>query len=134
MHTPPGTEASVSVTTEDGVALVTVADTGPGIPSADRDRVFGRFSRVDRARTRNRAGSCLGLSVADSLIRAHSGTIERVSSPDETVFTVRLPLPRGAQPTGHLVNGVDGAGWPTRRPSRRSTNGRFQPLGLLLGH
>ncbi|MFI1016080.1 sensor histidine kinase [Streptomyces sp. NPDC020965] len=108
VHTPPGTEVSVSVAMTGVEALLTVADTGPGIPPADRARVFDRFYRVDKARTRNRGGSGLGLSVADSLIRAHGGTIELTSSPGRTVFTLRLPLRRGTQPTGPLVGGVSG--------------------------
>ncbi|MFE0425729.1 sensor histidine kinase [Streptomyces sp. NPDC058953] len=100
VHTPPGTEVSISVAVTGGDALVTVADTGPGIPPADRERVFDRFYRVDKARTRDRGGSGLGLPVADSLIRAHGGTIELTSSPGETVFTVRLPLRRGTRPAG----------------------------------
>ncbi|MFE3068489.1 sensor histidine kinase [Streptomyces sp. NPDC059247] len=108
VHTPPGTEVSVSVTVAGGEALVAVADTGPGIPAADRARVFDRFYRVDTTRTRDRGGSGLGLSVADSLIRAHGGTIELTSGPGGTVFTVRLPLRRGARPTGSLGGDAGG--------------------------
>ncbi|MGV9311924.1 sensor histidine kinase [Streptomyces sp. NPDC003691] len=117
VHTPPGTEVSVSVATAEGEALVVVADTGPGIPPADRARIFDRFYRVDRARTRDRGGSGLGLSVADSLIRAHGGTIELASAPGDTVFTVRLPLGYGAQPAANPAHGVGGAGEPARMPS-----------------
>ncbi|MFJ4471783.1 sensor histidine kinase [Streptomyces sp. NPDC089424] len=91
VHTPPGTEVSVAVSVTAGVALVRVHDTGPGIPAADRERVFDRFYRVDKARSRDRGGSGLGLSVAGSLVRAHGGTIELASEPGSTVFTVRLP-------------------------------------------
>ncbi|MFD3440331.1 ATP-binding protein [Streptomyces sp. NPDC058685] len=56
-----------------GTAVVRVADRGPGIPSADRERVFDRFYGVDKARTRDRGGSRLGLAVAQSLIAAHGG-------------------------------------------------------------
>ncbi|MFJ5261935.1 sensor histidine kinase [Streptomyces sp. NPDC088387] len=92
VHTPPGTEVSLSVTLTAGEALVRVADSGPGIPAADREKVFDRFYRVDKARSRDRGGSGLGLSVAGSLARAHGGSIELTSVPGETVFTVRLPL------------------------------------------
>ena len=94
MHTQPGTEVTVTVAVEDDRALVRVADAGPGIPPADRERVFDRFYRVDKARTRDRGGSGLGLAVASSLVRAHGGTIELSGEPGATVFTVALPLGR----------------------------------------
>ncbi|WAZ24829.1 HAMP domain-containing histidine kinase [Streptomyces cinnabarinus] len=92
MHTPPGTEVSVAVSVEHGLARVRVADAGPGIPPADRERVFDRFYRVDKARSRDRGGSGLGLAVATSLIRAHGGTIDVISEPGSTVFTVSVPV------------------------------------------
>ncbi|MDH6218607.1 sensor histidine kinase [Streptomyces pseudovenezuelae] len=92
IHTPVGTPVSVSVSAEGSSATVRVTDAGPGIPAADRERVFDRFYRVDKARSRDRGGSGLGLSVANALIRAHGGTIELGGGPGETVFTVRLPL------------------------------------------
>ncbi|MFJ1968773.1 sensor histidine kinase [Streptomyces sp. NPDC087903] len=94
VHTPPGTAVSVTVSTEPGAALVRVTDAGPGIPPADRERVFDRFYRVDKARSRDRGGSGLGLAVATALVRAHGGTIELSDAPGSTVFTVTLPLGR----------------------------------------
>ncbi|MFC8222467.1 sensor histidine kinase [Streptomyces sp. NPDC057362] len=95
VHTPPGTEVSVTVSAASGAARVSVADTGPGVPVADRDRIFDRFYRVDKARSRDRGGSGLGLAVAGSLVRAHGGTIELAGEPGTTVFTVTLPaIPR----------------------------------------
>ncbi|WP_108934533.1 sensor histidine kinase [Streptomyces ardesiacus] len=91
VHTPPGTRVCVTVSAAPGTARVSVADTGPGVPAADRDRVFDRFYRVDKARSRDRGGSGLGLSVAASLVRAHGGTIELGDAPGATVFTVTLP-------------------------------------------
>ncbi|GGM11852.1 two-component sensor histidine kinase [Streptomyces fumigatiscleroticus] len=97
VHTPPGTEVSVTVSVTPDTALVRVADAGPGIPAADRERVFDRFYRVDKARSRDRGGSGLGLAVAASLVGAHGGTIELSGEPGATVFTVALPLsPRPA--------------------------------------
>ncbi|MFE5599677.1 sensor histidine kinase [Streptomyces coelicoflavus] len=94
VHTPPGTKVSVTVSGAPGAARVSVADTGPGVPAADRDRIFDRFYRVDKARSRDRGGSGLGLSVAASLVRAHGGTLELTDEPGATVFTVTLPAGR----------------------------------------
>ncbi|MGV9983478.1 ATP-binding protein [Streptomyces olivaceus] len=95
VHTPPGTAVSVTLSGTPEAARVSVADTGPGIPAADRERIFDRFYRVDKARSRDRGGSGLGLSVAASLVRAHGGTVELTGEPGATVFTVTLPA------TGH---------------------------------
>ncbi|MGW0814398.1 sensor histidine kinase [Streptomyces viridiviolaceus] len=92
VHTPPGTKVALAVSVLAGCARVTVADTGPGIPPADRDRIFDRFYRVDKARSRDRGGSGLGLAVANSLVEAHGGTIELSGEPGATAFTVTLPL------------------------------------------
>ncbi|MEU7400655.1 HAMP domain-containing sensor histidine kinase [Streptomyces sp. NPDC044948] len=94
VHTPPGTEVAVTVTVTAEAARVSVADTGPGVPVADRDRIFDRFYRVDKARSRDRGGSGLGLAVAASLVRAHGGTIALGGEPGATVFTVTLPAAR----------------------------------------
>ncbi|MEH0416515.1 sensor histidine kinase [Streptomyces sp. B21-083] len=94
VHTPAGTAVSLEVGVDDGHAVVRVVDAGPGIPAADRDRVFDRFYRVDKARSRDRGGSGLGLAVALSLVRAHDGTLDVTSRPGETAFTLRIPLDR----------------------------------------
>ncbi|MEU6177179.1 sensor histidine kinase [Streptomyces coeruleorubidus] len=98
VHTPPGTPVSVAVTVASHTAVVLIADAGPGIPPEDQQRVFDRFYRVDKARSRDRGGSGLGLAVAHSLVRAHGGRIELDSEPGATVFTVRLPLDGAALP------------------------------------
>ncbi len=95
VHTPAGTEVSVEVCVASDAAEIRVGDTGPGIPPDDRARVFDRFYRVDKARSRDRGGSGLGLAVAQSLVRAHGGRIELNGEPGATVFTVRLPLNAG---------------------------------------
>lgn len=92
VHTPAGTEVSVEVSVESGAAVVRVTDSGPGIPAADQERVFDRFFRIDKARSRDRGGSGLGLAVARSLVQAHGGTITLTSRQGETTFTMRLPL------------------------------------------
>ncbi|MEU8652390.1 HAMP domain-containing sensor histidine kinase [Streptomyces sp. NPDC048737] len=92
VHTPPGTPVSVEVSVAAHTVRVRVADEGPGIPPGDRDRVFDRFYRVDKARSRDRGGSGLGLAVARSLVEAHGGTLDLDDDPARTVFTLALPL------------------------------------------
>ncbi|MCD9873078.1 sensor histidine kinase [Streptomyces guryensis] len=100
VHTPAGTPVSMAVEVAGDQAVVRVADAGPGIPAADQERVFDRFYRVDKARSRDRGGSGLGLPVAGSLVRAHGGTIELRSEPGSAVFTVSLPVGSRALSSG----------------------------------
>jgi two-component system OmpR family sensor kinase len=84
----------VSVAASDPEAVVRVTDAGPGIAVADQERIFDRFFRVDDSRTRGNGGTGLGLSVVQSLVTAHGGTVSVASSPGRTTFSVRLPLAR----------------------------------------
>ena len=73
-------------------AVLTVADDGPGIPAADRHRVFDRFVRLDTSRSRRGGGSGLGLSIAAEIVAAHHGEITITDRPGSgTVMTVQLP-------------------------------------------
>ncbi|MFJ8550379.1 sensor histidine kinase [Streptomyces sp. NPDC093676] len=65
----------VSLRVRDGQACLAVADDGPGIPAADRSRVFDRFTRLDSARARDTGGSGLGLAIVHDLVAAHHGRI-----------------------------------------------------------
>lgn len=79
--------------TEPGRVEVQVQDTGIGISAADRDVVFGRFYRVDRARARAEGGSGLGLAIVRSIVEAHGGSIGVDGALGHgTTFTVNLPL------------------------------------------
>ena len=92
-HTPPGTNATVRVAQEDGMAVVRVEDDGPGIPPDDLGRLFERFYRADPSRSRGSGGAGLGLSIVGAIVGAHRGTVE--ASPRAgggSVFSVRLPL------------------------------------------
>jgi two-component system, OmpR family, sensor kinase len=72
--------------------IITVADNGPGIAVADRQRVFDRFTRLDAARSRSTGGSGLGLAIVRDLVTAHGGTIEVSTAPlGGAVFTVTVP-------------------------------------------
>lgn len=88
-----GGRVDVSLEGEEGRAVLTVADTGWGIPEKDRPHLFERFYRVDRARSREAGGTGLGLSITKWIVESHGGSIAFESREGEgTIFTVRLPL------------------------------------------
>ncbi|GFE13263.1 two-component sensor histidine kinase [Streptomyces glebosus] len=76
----------------DGVAEMTVADDGPGIPAPDRDRVFDRFTRLDTARTRDAGGSGLGLAIVHDVITAHGGTVHIEDNSPGARLVVHIPV------------------------------------------
>ncbi len=84
-------EIHVTTQSRDGLAVLMVTDTGPGIPASDLPHIFDRFYRTDESRSSSHAG--LGLAIAKAIVQAHSGTIE-VSSEERVgaTFTVRLPV------------------------------------------
>ena len=90
--TPPGGTVEISVAEgPDGVDL-SVADTGPGIPEDDRERIFDRFYRVEAARSRRDGGAGLGLAISRWIAEAHGGSIHAQNRPGGGArFTVRLP-------------------------------------------
>lgn len=93
-YTPSPGRVTVSVSRENGVARLVVADTGGGISPDELLRVFDRFYRIDRSRSKNQAdGSGLGLSICRSIAEAHHGSIELQSTPARgTLATVTLPI------------------------------------------
>jgi signal transduction histidine kinase len=91
-YTPAGGTVEVHVAAGPRGAVLTVRDTGIGIPPEHLPHVFERFYRVDRARSRADGGTGLGLSIARTIVQAHGGEIELGSTPGEgTVCTVTLP-------------------------------------------
>ncbi|MGW8953882.1 sensor histidine kinase [Streptomyces sp. NPDC055709] len=91
-HTPPGGSVTLTYQRGNGWTAINVADTGCGIAPEDQPRVFDRFWRVDRSRSRQTGGSGLGLPIARKLAEAHRGTITVHSAPERgTLFTLRLP-------------------------------------------
>jgi len=91
-YTPDGGKIAVRWFRADGHACLEVADTGIGIPQADQPRVFERFYRVDRARSRELGGTGLGLSIVKHLAQAMHGSVALNSEPQKgSRFIVRLP-------------------------------------------
>jgi signal transduction histidine kinase len=84
-------------------AELVVTDDGPGIPPADRGRVFDRFTRLDEARARDAGGAGLGLAIVRELVRAHGGTVTLQDAAPGTRAVVTLP----AAPPGHRQNAPD---------------------------
>lgn len=97
-YTPPGGEVKLSVSTEGDQAVLIVADSGPGIPAADRERVLGPFVRLDGSRST--PGHGLGLSLAASVARLHGASLTLSDNRPGLRVTVRFPRPPG------------GDGWP----------------------
>jgi signal transduction histidine kinase len=83
---------------------LTVDDDGPGIPAADRERVFERFTRLDDARARDEGGTGLGLAVVRSISERHRGTAHVEAGPlGGARVVVDLPAWRGELPRGHVI-------------------------------
>ncbi len=74
-HTPTGGTVTLAARRDGGDVLLSVADTGEGLAPDDLDRVFERFYRVDRARSREDGGSGIGLAIARALVEAHGGRL-----------------------------------------------------------
>jgi len=90
--TPQGGSVDVTLGEQGQWVTVTISDTGIGIPESDLPRVFDRFYRVDKARSRRMGGTGLGLSIAKEIVQAHGGTIQVRSAPRRgTSVTINLP-------------------------------------------
>ena len=103
---------TVAVERTDAAVEVSVTDTGIGIPAANLERIFERFYRVDRARTRTTGGTGLGLSIVKRVVSNHGGEVNVTSREGEgSTFTVRLPVSgapnHGMIPVEHERSGAD---------------------------
>jgi two-component system OmpR family sensor kinase len=93
----PGGEVRVQLGVAVGEVVLSVADTGCGIPEEDRPHLFERFYRVDKARSRASGGNGLGLAICRSIVEAHGGTIGFETEPGQgSTFWVRLPCANAA--------------------------------------
>jgi len=91
-YTRPGGHVDVDLTSDDGEVVLAIVDSGLGIPSRDLPRIFERFYRVDRARSRETGGTGLGLSIVKHVAENHGGRVEVTSELGQgTRFEVRLP-------------------------------------------
>ena len=91
-YSDSGSKVSVESRVDDGWIEIVVTDTGVGIPPRDIDRIFERFYRVDRARSRDTGGTGLGLSIVRHVATNHAGEVTVQSHEGEgSVFTMRLP-------------------------------------------
>ncbi len=94
-HTPADASIRISVTTSGDNVELAVIDNGPGLTAEDAATVFDRFSRGDRSRARRTGGSGLGLSIAQTILRAHGGNISTASTPGGgATFIFTLPSHR----------------------------------------
>jgi heavy metal sensor kinase len=91
-YTAPGGRVEVKTLTKDGRAIMEVSDTGIGIPQEAQTKIFERFYRVDKARSRDIGGAGLGLSIVKSIVTAHGGNISVTSELGQgSVFRVDFP-------------------------------------------
>lgn len=88
-----GAQAEVTLATTDTEAVVTIVDQGPGIPEAERERVFEPFYRLENSRNRETGGAGLGLAIARTLIRGMGGDIRLGPGPDGQGLKVSVTLP-----------------------------------------
>ena len=99
-YTPPGSTVQVSLSREGDQVVLTVEDNGAGIPEEDLPRIFERFYRVDKARSRAAGGTGLGLAIVRDTVEKRGGTVEAANRPGGgAVFTVRWPWREGGGQT-----------------------------------
>jgi two-component system phosphate regulon sensor histidine kinase PhoR len=111
-YTLPGGQIMLSAEAGDAEVVVTVSDTGIGIPRADQPRIFERFYRVDVARSREAGGTGLGLAIAKHLVEVHGGRLwvdSEVGQGSQFHFSVPLFDPNHPAPRSN-PNGVGGRG------------------------
>jgi heavy metal sensor kinase len=96
-YTPPPGSVCFSLEQRDDVAVITIKDTGIGIPQDEQNKIFERFYRVDKSRSRAQGGNGLGLAIAQWIVKEHHASISVESRAGEGA-TFRVELPRIATP------------------------------------
>jgi len=100
-YTPEGGSLTVVVSRDGREAVISVTDTGEGIPTRDTERVFERFYRVDSARSRATGGTGLGLSIVKHVAESHGGSVSVESELGVgSTFTIRLPIDEEGEAPG----------------------------------
>lgn len=100
-YCPDGSTVEIAFFREPGAAVFEVRDDGPGIPIQDQPRLFERFFRVDKARSRTLGGTGLGLAIVKHIVQAHGGTVAVESTPGAGArFRVTLPMESNADDGG----------------------------------
>jgi signal transduction histidine kinase len=95
-YSGPGQAVEIGATVDGDRVALTVRDHGIGIPTRDLERIFERFYRVDRARSRDTGGTGLGLSIVRHVAQAHGGEVTVVSREGEgSTFTLSIPRANG---------------------------------------
>ena len=99
-YSPPNSKIRLQANRRDDYVLLSVSDTGIGIPGADLPRIFERFYRADKARSRELGGTGLGLSIVKHIAQMHGGAVEAESEPGQgTTIRVVLPLKPARNPS-----------------------------------
>ena len=112
-----GTSATISIAEAGSLVVITIEDEGPGIPAADRERVFLPFVRLEESRGRETGGSGLGLTIAQAVVRSHEGSVA-LENRVEGGLRVTVSLPRldhqtrdrSSRPDALIKNGQIGRG------------------------
>jgi signal transduction histidine kinase len=107
-YSPAGSTVTLSAAADGSRLAIAVADTGPGVPAGELDRIFERFYRSEPSRSRERGGAGLGLAIARQIAGAHGGRILLDSRLGEgTRFVIEIPVdPRHALPDSPAASGL----------------------------
>lgn len=99
--TPAGGAITISVRNQEEFVLISITDTGPGIPAEEQQRIFEKFYQIDSSATRSAKGSGLGLAIVKTIVELHGGRVwvESVVGAGST-FRVALPRPKEGLPVG----------------------------------
>ncbi len=115
-YSPEGATITVRALQDERHTYLRVSDTGFGIPPEEQERIFERFYRVDKARSRTQGGTGLGLSIVKHLVELHGGWITVESSPGVgSIFTVTLPRQTAEEPPEDAGERASGTALPDDR-------------------